>query len=143
MSFDLKIIDGDLKLDNGDFKLVRDTEKLIQDILKICLTAAGSVPLNPSYGSYLSASVIGTTLGTTITAQIAQTQLQNSIELLQQLQNEQARSLQSITANEQIGSISEISVHQNQTDPRLYDVIISVITKGFRQANTGFSINTI
>ena len=57
MSFDLKIINGDLVIKNGQLTTVVDSEKLIQDILKICLTEAGSNPMQPWYGSSISPGV--------------------------------------------------------------------------------------
>ena len=102
MSFDLKITNGDLVLENGDFKIVQDSEKLIQDILKMALTEAGSNPLYPWYGSFISRSIIGSSLDVGITFQIAQSQLQNSIENLKNLQVAQLKSGQKVSADEQI-----------------------------------------
>ena len=75
MSYDIKIKNGDFSIENGDLKKVTDSEKLIQDILKICLTAVGSNPLNPWYGSFLSKSIIGSAVDTSMVADIAKIQL--------------------------------------------------------------------
>jgi hypothetical protein len=143
LSFDLKIIDGDLVLQNGDFRQVQDTEKLIQDILKICLTEVGSNPLLPWYGSYLSRSVIGSALGTNVTVQLAQTQLQNALQNLMTVQQQQVKSFQMVTPDELINSISGISVSQSASNPTLFLVQVAVLTKGFKPVTTAFTVSTI
>src|SRR5882757_9426803 len=100
MSFDLKIINRDLVIQNGDLQKVVDSEKLIQDILKICLSDVGSNPLNPAYGSFLSKSIIGNALHTSIITQIAKSQLNTCLTNLQLLQIAQVRSFQKVTADE-------------------------------------------
>ena len=141
MSFDFKIENNDISIGlDGDIKTVEGTEKLIQDILKVCLTEAGSNPLNPGYGSYISKSLIGSVLDSNITTQVAQSQLQNSIELLKSLQEEQLKQQQVISPDEHIASILEVSINRNLTDPRLYDVKIRVVSKGFKQSSTTFSV---
>lgn len=143
MSFDLKIQSGDLVLDNGDLKKVVDSEKLIQDILKIALTTAGSNPMYPWYGSYISRSLVGSGLTNDVIFQLGQSQLQNSLEILKSLQLSQVQSFQEVSPDEQINSIIDISINRNKTDPRLIDVIIRAITKGFKPLTTAFRVNTI
>ena len=143
MSFDLKIRNGDLVLDRGDFKTVVDSEKLIQDILKICLTTAGSNPMNPWYGSYVSRSLVGSGLSTDIIFQLGQTQLQNALEILKSLQDSQVKQFQRVSPDEQINSILDISINRNTQDPRLFDVIIKVVSKGFKPVTTVFRVSTI
>lgn len=143
MSYDLKIRNGDLVLDNGDLKIVIDSEKLIQDLLKIALTSAGSNPLQPWYGSFISRSLVGSTLGTNIIVQVAQSQLQNSIENLRTLQQSQIKSFQNVSPDELINSILDISIDRNSVDPRLFDVRIKVLSKGFKPISTAFTVDTI
>lgn len=143
MSFDLKVKSKDLVLVNGDFKLVKDSEKLIQDILKIALTSAGGNPSFPWYGSYVSRTLIGSGFDTSITFQLAQSQLQNSLEALKDLQQAQVRSGQRVSADEQISSIMDISINRNKKDPRLFDVRIKVLSKGFKPITTAFTVSTI
>jgi hypothetical protein len=143
MSFDLKIKNGDLALDRGDLQIVVDSEKLIQDILKIALTTAGSNPLQPWYGSFISRTLIGSPLGTSIIIQVAQSQLQNSIENLMTLQKAQVKSFQNVSPDEQINSILDISIIRNNIDPRLFDVRIKVLSKGFKPITTVFTVSTI
>ena len=143
MSFDLKITNGDLVIKNGDLQKVIDSEKLIQDILKICLTTAGSNPLNPGYGSFISRTIIGNPLHTTVLVHIAKSQLTTALQNLQALQTLQIQSFQRVSADEQLAAISDISVIQNTTDPRLFTVTIQVITKGLKPITTAFRVSTI
>lgn len=143
MSFDLKIINGDLVIDQGDLRKVEDSEKLIQDILKICLTDVGGNPLHPSYGSFLSRSVIGNAQQTQVIVQIAKSQLNTCLTNLQFLQKLQVESLQKVSADEQLAAITGISVLRSTFDPRLFNVRISGVTKGFKPITTAFSISTI
>ena len=140
MSFDLKVADGDLVINNGDFKQVIDGEKLVQDILKIALTKAGSNPMYPWYGSYISRSIIGSNLNAGITMQVGQSQLQNAIQTLMELQAAQVRSGQSMSADEQIKSILDISVNRNENNPTFYIVKIRVLSKGLKQFTTTFEV---
>jgi len=143
MSFDLKVRNGDLVLDRGDLKTVVDSEKLIQDILKIALTTAGSNPQHPWYGSYVSRSLVGSGLSTDIIFQLGQTQLQNALEILKSLQEAQVKQFQRVSPDEQINSILDISINRNTRDPRLFDVIIKVVSKGFKPVTTVFRVSTI
>lgn len=143
MSFDLKIINGDLVIQNGDLRTVTDSEKLIQDILKICLTNVGSNPLNPGYGSFLSRTIIGNPLYTSTIIQIAKSQLTSCLTGLQTLQQQQVQSRQRMTADEQLAAISDISVTRNTIDPRLFNVTIKAISKGFKPITTAFQVSTI
>lgn len=143
MSFDLKVINGDLVLNNGDFRTVVDSEKLIQDILKIALTTAGSNPLQPWYGSFISRSLIGSPLSSSITVQVAQTQLQNALENLMTLQRQQVKSFQMVTADEQINSIMDISIIRSTSNLTLFTVQIKVLNKGYKPITTAFTVNTI
>lgn len=143
MSFDLKLRNGDISLKNGQPETVIDSEKLIQSILKICLTEVGANPLHPWYGSFLSRTIIGNPQHSGILVQIAKSQLNTTLENLKNLQDAQNRSFQRVSADEQISAIMEISVVVSQVDPRLFDVRISVLSKGFKPISTAFSISTI
>lgn len=143
MSFDLKIINGDLVINQGALQTVVDSEKLIQDILKICLTDVGSNPLHPSYGSFLSRSVIGNALQTNVVVQIAKSQINSCLVNLQTLQQLQVKSFQRVTADEQLAAITGISVVRSGFDPRLFNVKIACMTKGFQPITTAFTVSTI
>jgi len=143
MSYDLKFKSGDLVIENGDLRVVVDSEKLIQDLLKVAVTTAGSNQLFPWYGTYVSRTLIGSSLETGITMQIAQSQLQNAITSIKALQEGQVRSGQIVSADEQINSIADISINRNSNDPRLFDVKIKVISKGFKTITTAYTVDTI
>jgi hypothetical protein len=143
MSFDLKILKGDLVIANGDLKQVIDSEKLIQDILKLCLTTAGSNPLHPWYGSYLSRTIVGNPMETSMLAEISRSQLNTALENLKSLQELQIKTFQPITADEQLGAVLDISVRRNNIDPRLFEVNIKALTKGFKPITTAFRVSTI
>jgi phage baseplate assembly protein W len=143
MSYDLRVVSGDLVLQNGDLRICQDSEKLIQDLLKICLTPAGAIPTQPWYGSYISRSLVGNVLGTSITVQVAQSQLQSAIQNLMSVQQAQIKSGQQVTPDELINSISNIAINRSTIDPRLFSVQVSVISKGFKPISTAFTISTI
>lgn len=141
MSFDLAIISGDLVLaSNGDLQQVTDTDKLTQDILKICLTTAGANPMNPWYGSYISRSLVGSTLDTSITVQLAQSQLQNAIENLKNLQAAQIKSFQKVSPAEQIAAITNIAITRSTIDPRVFIVTVKVLSKALTNVSTSFNV---
>lgn len=143
MSFDLKIINGDLNIIQGQLQIVVDSEKLVQDILKMCLTTAGSNPIHPWYGSFLSRTIVGNPNQNSVLVQIAKSQLNSALENIKTLQEMQVKSFQRISADEQIGAISDISIIRNQLDPRLFDVRIKVLTKGSKPITTAFKVSTI
>lgn len=143
MSFDLKIVNGDLVVNQGALQTVVDSEKLIQDILKICLTDVGGNPIHPSYGSFLSRSVVGNPQHTSVVVQIAKSQINTCLTNLQYLEQLQIKSLQKVSADEQLAAITGISVVRSAFDPRLFNVKISCLTKGFKPITTAFSISTI
>lgn len=143
MSFDLKISNRDLVIQNGDFKTVEDSEKLIQDILKMCLTTAGSNPMFPWYGSFISRTIIGSAQNSSVLVQIAKSQLSTALDNLKSLQELQVKSFQRVSADEQISAILDISILRNEIDPRLIDVKIKAITKGLKPITTAFRVSTI
>jgi hypothetical protein len=143
MSYDLAITNGNLSLQNGDLAQVTDLLKLEQDILKICLTDVGSNPMHPSYGSFLSRSVIGNPSATSVVAQIAKTQINTCLTNLQQLQQLQLKSFQKVSANEQLAAITNISVIRSVFDVRLFTVKIRAISKGMGPLVTSFTVSSI
>lgn len=143
MSFDLKIKNGDLIINNGDLQKVIDSEKLIQDILKICLTTAGSNPIHPWYGSFISRTIVGNPLHTSVIVQIAKSQLNTALESLKSLQTLQVKNFQRVSADEQISAILDISIIRSELDPRLFDVRIKALTKGLKPITTAFKVSTI
>ncbi len=143
MSFDLKLRNGDLVLTNGQLQTVIDSEKLIQDILKICLTTAGSNPIHPWYGSFISRTIIGNPNYSSILVQIGKSQLNTALQNLKDLQDLQVKSYQRVSADEQISAIQDISINRDVIDPRLFNVVVSVLSKGLKPITTSFRISTI
>jgi phage baseplate assembly protein W len=143
MSFDLKIIAGDLVINNGLLQTVVDTEKLIQDILKICLTTAGTNPIHPWYGSFISRTLVGNPNYTSVLVQISKSQLTTALTNLQQLQALQLQSFQRVSADEQLSAILDISVTQNPVNPTLFNIGIHALSKGLKPVNTSFMVNSI
>ncbi len=143
MSFDLKISNRDLVIQSGSLKTVQDSEKLIQDILKMCITSAGSNPMFPWYGSFLSRTIVGTAQDTSIIIQISKSQLKTALDNLKSLQELQVKSMQRVSADEQIAAISDISIVRSQIDPRYFDVKLKVLTKGLKPITTNFIVSTI
>ncbi len=143
MSFDLKILNRDLVIKNGDLQTVIDSEKLIQDILKICLTNVGSNPIHPGYGSFISRTLVGSAVDTSVLVQIGKAQLNACLENLKALQQMQIKELQALSADEQLSSILGISVLRNQIDARQINVEIRVLSKGFKPITTKFTVSTI
>jgi hypothetical protein len=143
MSFDLKLEGGDLVVKTGQLQTVVDSEKLIQDILKMCLTTAGTNPLHPWYGSFISRTIVGNPMYSSILVQIAKSQLNTALENLKNLQGIQVKSFQRVSADEQISAILDISIIRNQLDPRLFDVKIRALSKGQKPITTAFRVSTI
>jgi hypothetical protein len=143
MSFDLKLNKGDLVLKNGQLQKVVDSEKLIQDILKMCITTAGSNPIHPWYGSFISRTIIGNPNYSSVLVQIGKSQLNTALQNLKDLQDIQIKSFQRVSADEQIATISDISIIRNNIDPRIFDIQIYVISKGMKPITTAFRVSTI
>ena len=141
MSFDLRIKNADLSIINGKLEKVTGSDKLIQDILKIIYTDAGTNPFNPWYGSYFNKSIVGSNFDSEMIVKISQNQLQNTLDMLKKIQQLQVSSLQTVTPDEQIASIVDISVNRSKVEPRLFDVIIKVLTRALTPVNVNFSIN--
>ena len=143
MSFDLKLDGGDLVVKNGQLKTVMDSEKLIQDILKMCLTTAGTNPIHPWYGSFISRTIVGNPMYSSVLVQIAKSQLNTALDNLKNLQVIQVKSFQRVSADEQISAILDISIIRNQLDPRLFDVHLRIMSKGFKPITPSFTVSTI
>lgn len=143
MSFDLKISKGDFVIKNGALQIVTDSEKLIQDLLKLCITGAGTNPLHPWYGSFLSRTLVGNAMDTSVLVTVSKSQLYSCIENLKNLQDMQVKSFQKVSADEQISAIIDISVNRHPIDPRLYSVELKVLSKGLKPITTAFTVSSI
>ena len=141
MSFDLKLFGGDVVIQNGDLAIVEDSDKLTQDILKLVSTQLGSNPFFPAYGSPVSQALIGTS-DIDFAQDVATQQLRASIERLKDLQQDQIKNNQIVTAEEQISAIQNVSVTQARDDPRYYFVNLTVISKAFQSVPISFAVVT-
>lgn len=140
MSFDLKIIAGDLQVKNGDLSILTGSGKLEQDLTKIALTDIGSNPIQPWYGSLISNNLIGSSLPTDIVISSIKSQLERSINILKQLQDNQVASGQKTSPNELISYVSGISVLQNPQDLRTINVAIKVLSRAFGTIITSLTV---
>jgi hypothetical protein len=80
---------------------------------------------------------------TSVLVQIGKSQLTTALQNLKDLQDLQVKAFQRVSADEQIAAISDISIIRNQIDPRLFDIIIKVTTKGLKPITTAFEVSTI
>lgn len=143
MSFDLKIKTGDLSIKNGNLEVITESDKLVQDILKLCVTDVGANPLHTWYGTFLSRVMIGSAIQDDSIINIGKTQLDTALNNLKELQNAQNKSLQRMSADEQIASIASIAISRNRVNPTWFDVYVRVISKGLKPVSTNFRVSTI
>lgn len=143
MSFDLQVSNGDLVIGtNGDLGIVQGSAKLQQSLLKIVLTPVGANPVQSWYGSLINKTLVGNILRTDIVITMAQTQLTNAIETLQKVQAMQVAGGQKVTPDELIAAISNINITRNAIEPRLIQVVVSVLNKAFGRVNTSFTVQS-
>lgn len=136
MSFDLKLNNGDLQIgSNGDLSTVSDTDKLIQDLLKIVLTPINGNPFQPSYGSYLTNTLIGSILDDNFTISSAQTQIITSLQNYMKEQKKQAQR-QIVTPAESLAAVQKVEVIKNPVDSRFWEVAVNVLTRDFTAVPT-------
>ena len=129
MSFDLRIVNNDLSINpDGSIQTVQDNNKLAQDIIKAVLTPLGSNRFFRWYGSTVGFNTIGEVLDATLTQTEMQRAVQNTLSNIIALQRTQARS-QYVSPGETIASVREVSVIRDSTDPRQYQIVISVLTR--------------
>jgi phage baseplate assembly protein W len=138
MSFDLKLSGGDLVIKNGVLVTVVDSDKLTQDILKIISTQLGSNPFFPGYGSPINQALVGT--ADVVSVGVAEDQLRSSIENLKTLQLQQIKNNQTVTPEEQISAIQDVSISQAKDDPRQFFVSITVINAANQRVPVSFAV---
>lgn len=141
MSFDLLIRNGDLALgQNGDLEKVEDSNKLVQDVLKILHTRLGSNVFYPWYGSLISRSMVGQSFfDFEMLSSIGSSQLQNSIETLQRLQQKQATE-QRVTPFELIAAVKDVRIEQNRVDPRFFLISVEIATRALSTVTVQFGL---
>jgi hypothetical protein len=142
MSFDLKILNGDLVIGpNADLDIVTGEDKLKQDMLKILLTPAGSNVFFPWYGSYISSNLIGENLPVSFIENMAQSQIQNSLDNLMRMQKEQMKSGQNVSASELLAAVKYISVNRNDIDPTMFSISVDVVNRAFKTVSSSFDFS--
>lgn len=140
MSFDLRIENNDLKINvDGSIQTVRDNQKLVQDIIKALLTTTGDNKFFPWYGSSLSLNLIGQVLDNDFVTSEAERSIQNTLSQIISLQNAQSRT-QYVSAGEMIAAIRSVTVLRSNTDPRQYEITISVLTRKLNVVEETFSL---
>jgi len=129
MSFDLKIENNDLNLNpDGTLQTVHDNSKLAQDVVKAVLTPLGSNKFFRWYGSMIGARVIGNILSSSQTEIEIERAVQNTLSNIVALQKVQARG-QYVSAGETIAAIKDVAIVKNSTDPRQWEITITVLTR--------------
>lgn len=129
MSFDIHLNNGDIQLDAaGNLIKVENTDKLVQDVMKILYTTQGSDPFNPFYGSILTEENIGIAMLPSILEAKAREAIYNSLETLRQNQAQQEL-YQELTSAEKLVGVADLIVEQDKTEPRQYNVILTVLTE--------------
>lgn len=140
MSFDLKIVGNDLAINpDGSIQTVRDNEKLIQDILKAILTARGSNPFHPWYGSEIVLRTGGKIMDISHLESEVTTSIQETLSTLMALQTAQAR-IQYVSPGETLAAVNDIIVARDQTDPRQWSVSVWVTTRQLTPVETTFTL---
>jgi phage baseplate assembly protein W len=140
VSFDLKIEGNDLSINpDGSVKTVRNNDKLIQDILKIILTVLGSNKYFKWYGCLIRDRVIGQMFDETLTQLEIQRAIQDSLTNLIALQKAQSVT-QYVSPGESISMVKDIMALRNESDPRQYEIYISVFTKKLTIVETTFQL---
>jgi hypothetical protein len=129
MSFDLRIVKGDIAIErDGTLNLVRDNEKLRQDIVKILLTRLGENKFHPAYGSEIGALQIGGFVDAEFVELDLTASAEGAVRKIIALQRGQVRK-QFLSPGEIIVDIRSINVSRDLSDPRLYNIFISVLTQ--------------
>lgn len=142
MSFDVQLSDGDIQLTpGGELVKVDNTSKLVQDVLKALYTTLGEDPFNPSYGSVLTNDSVGMNIMPNILNIQAQEAITDSLELIQQAQAEQ-KLYQEVTMAETLANIGEITIDQDTTEPRQYNVSLTVLSGELEPITLEFQFHT-
>ena len=140
MTFDLKIKNRNLSISSGSLEKVEGTDKLVQDVLKILLTPKGANKMNPWYGTF-SSELIGSGLDEDVTMNLMKSQITDSLDTLKKLQDSMLKSNLTVTADELIHAITGISVFSDSTNMLSVNVIVEILSKGFKNIKTTYSIN--
>ncbi len=143
MSLDLKIKNGDLAIGkDGDIGVVLDNEKMRQDILKILLTKLRENKYHPYYGSSLGALEIGGVPDREMVEDDLVRLTEESIGVLMRLQSQQSK-VQHVSPGEFIVDILNVDVFRDHTDPRGYNVNVSVLTRKLTKVTESVTVKIL
>ena len=143
MSFDLSIEKGDIKISSsGSVQTVSGNTKLRQDIVKILLTDLGDNKFHPKYGSHVGALQIGHYADSKLMSLDIETSARNALKNLVALQRSQARR-QALSPGEVIVDILNVTVKRDEVDPRLYNILVSVLTQELTEVSSLVSVRII
>ncbi len=140
MSFDLKISKGDISLQrDGSLSLVSKNSKLRQDIVKIILTDLGENKFHKNYGSAVGRLNIGSYSSRDVVDMDIRVSVESALKKLMSLQKAQARK-QFVSPGEMLVKILNVSAERDFSDPRLYNVYVSVLTGELNEIREGLTI---
>ena len=140
MSFDLKLEKGDIRLDqSGSVLTVTGNAKLKQDIVKILLTELGDNKFHPGYGSYVGSMQIGHYADEKLVSLDIESSARTAIKNIMSLQRAQSRR-QTLSPGEIIVDILNVSVTRDETDPRMYNVYVSVLTQELTEVSSNITV---
>lgn len=144
MSFDLALNKGDLSVgSDGDLSKTRNTSKIVQDILKVLHTPVGSNPYFPSLGNTLTSANIGQNINKQFAETKVASVITQSIQTLQAMQRNQTASGQTVTPEETIVAIQQVTAEQDPTEPRQYNITVIVQTQAIDALQLpSFSLST-
>ena len=143
MSFDIKIKSGDISINNdGTIESVVLTTKLVQDIQKIILTEKGSNKFYDFYGSDVGSLRIGMNDSSDLVEKNLQVSVQQALTNLMFLQQSQLQ-YQLVDPSEHILKINSVKAFRDLTDPRLYNVLISVTTLSNKTIEDSISVKIV
>jgi phage baseplate assembly protein W len=143
MSFDLRIQNGDIKISrDGDLDVVLDNEKIRQDIIKILLTKLGENKYHTYYGSSLGALEIGGVPDREIVEGDLLRMTEESMAVLMRLQSNQA-GIQYITPGETIVDILNVDIDRDVSDPRGYNVSVTVLTRKLTKVTESVTVRIL
>jgi len=140
MSFDLRLENGDLKINaDGTLSTVTGNSKLRQDILKILLTDLGDNKFHPKYGSHVGKLQIGTHADEKIASLDIESSARAALRNLMSLQRSQSRR-QALTPGEIIIDILNLEVTRDKSEPRLYNIFVSVLTQALDRVESSVTV---
>lgn len=129
MAIDIKWNNGIIVLDdNGDVEIVSGSDKLIQDILRELTTPNGDDIFDSTRGATLNSSLVGIGLDPTTLISEIQKSIVNSLMGLKERQEQQA-TRQYFSNAELIADVEDVTVTQDQTDPRQLNIVITVLSR--------------